>query len=137
MDVRRLTFTVNGDERGALTALEVERDVPFPIQRVFLVHDVAPGVPRGGHAHRDTDQVVLGLAGTVEVRVSDGTDEAVHLLSGPGEGLYVGRMTWIDLARFDPGAICLVLASDRYDRARSLRTWDDYLAAVADTDESR
>ena len=118
---------MNRDERGCLTALEVERDVPFEIRRVFLVHDTVPGVPRGGHAHRSTEQVLVAVSGVVKVRVSDAAEESHHVLEGPGEGLYVGRLLWTDLKEFSEGAVLMVLASDRYDRSRSIRTWEEFI----------
>lgn len=54
-DVREVVFADIGDDRGRLTAVESYAHVPFAIARVFYVHNVASGVPRGGHAHRDTD----------------------------------------------------------------------------------
>ena len=71
-DVHELTFTDVGDDRGRLTAVESGVDVPFAIVRVFYVHDVATGAPRGGHAHRDTDQVITAVSGSLTLAVSDG-----------------------------------------------------------------
>ena len=129
MNVRWLEFTANRDERGCLTALEAGRDLPFKVERIFFVHDTIPGVPRGGHAHRRTDQVLVGLGGTITVTVTDGIEEQSFDLCSPDRGLFVGRMLWTDLQSFTDGAILLVLASDIYDRSQSLRTWDEFLAA--------
>lgn len=131
MDVRPVGFTINRDDRGSLTAIEVEKVVPFAVRRLFLVHDTLPGASRGGHAHRLTDQILIGLGGTVTVQVTDGEAEEIFSLGDPGSGLFVGRMHWTVLQHFTPGSLLLVLASDPYDRTQSLRTWDEFLAAKA------
>ena len=130
MDVRLIPFTGNADPRGTLTAIEEGAHVPFPIKRVFLVHGVEQGVPRGGHAHRDTDQVILAAHGGLAVRVTDGRDEQVFRLEDPATGLYVPRMLWVDLLDFTAETVCLVLASTTYDQSRSIRTWEEYAQTV-------
>ena len=49
------------DSRGVLTAIEGTKDIPFEIKRVFYMHHIERN--RGGHAHRDTDQVVIAISG--------------------------------------------------------------------------
>jgi WxcM-like, C-terminal len=50
------------DPRGSLTFVEGERDIPFPIERVYHLHGVPEVGRRGGHAHRELDEV-LGSTG--------------------------------------------------------------------------
>ncbi|MGH3929946.1 MAG: WxcM-like domain-containing protein, partial [Pseudonocardiaceae bacterium] len=47
------------DERGRLTAIEAGTDIPIVVERVFYVHETTQD--RGGHAHRDTDQVLIAI----------------------------------------------------------------------------
>ena len=126
--VHWIDLPTTSDERGVLTAIESEADLPFGIKRVFLVHDVT--APRGGHAHRDTEQLLVAAYGCIEVRVSDGERHREFTLDAPTRGLYTPPMVFIDLRQFSPGAVCLVLASTHYDRGRSLRTWEAFLKAV-------
>ena len=117
------------DDRGSLSAIESGSDIPFPINRIFYMHDVASGADRGGHAHLETDQFAIALHGSMRVRVSDGESSKIFLLDSPSWGIYLPRLTWTDLYDFSEDAVCLVLASTHYDRAKSLRTWDEYLKA--------
>lgn len=130
MDVRLIPFAANVDPRGTLTAIEDPTHVPFPIRRVFLVHDVDPATPRGGHAHRDTDQVILAAHGALNVRVTDGFEAESFRLDSPTFGLFVPRMLWVDLLDFSSDTVCLVLANTLYDQSRSIRSWDEYADVV-------
>lgn len=114
------------DERGVLTAIESGLDVPFEIRRVFFMRDVRG--ERGGHAHRTTRQLIVPIAGTFTVEVSDGFDTASHHMNDPHRGLYLPPMTWVRLNDFQRDAICLVLADTHYADATYLRDWDDFVA---------
>jgi len=115
------------DSRGRLTAIEGNVHIPFSIARVFYVHQVVPGVDRGGHAHRDTDQVVVGINGSLKADVSDGIAVNTYVLDNPGKGLFMPKMLWVRLYRFSTDGVCLVLADTIYDRSKSIRTWKEYL----------
>ena len=125
--VRWINFQDVTDDRGRLTAIEENVHIPFSIARVFYVHQVVPGVDRGGHAHRDTDQVVVGIHGSLKIDVSDGTIVKTYVLDNPGKGLFVPKMIWIRLHKFSADGVCLVLADTIYYRSKSIRTWKEYL----------
>lgn len=116
------------DARGVLTSVENGIDTPFEIKRVFFVHHVV--TDRGGHAHRDTDQVIVASYGRLRVELSDGTRRADYVLDDPCKGLYVPRMIFISLLDFSEGAVCTVFASTHYDIKRSIRSWEEYLRVV-------
>ena len=55
---------------GILTSLESAIDIPFEIKRIFYMHHVKSD--RGGHAHTDTDQVVIAISGSFKIELFDG-----------------------------------------------------------------
>lgn len=116
------------DDRGCLTAIEGSQAIPFEVKRVFYMHNVVQGAGRGGHAHRDTDQFAVAVHGSLKIVVSDGLESRLVILDNPGWGITLPRLTWTSLIDFSEGAVCLVLASTHYDRLKSIRTWQEYLA---------
>ena len=129
-NVRRIELLHAHDSRGVLTSIEAGQTIPFEIRRIFYMHGTPQGVERGGHAHRDTHQVVVPLAGTFKLDLSDARATQTHLLSDPNMGLYMPPMIFVRLYDFSPGAFCLVLADTHYDRSKSIRTWEEFAAAV-------
>ena len=125
---RWIALPSHADDRGVLTAIESGQDVPFEIARVYFVHHVI--AERGGHAHRDTQQVVTAVHGRCELVLSDGTRERVFTLDDPGRGVLVGPMLFIRMRDFAPGTVVASMASTHYDKNRSLRTWDAFLEAI-------
>ncbi|GAA3592540.1 WxcM-like domain-containing protein [Klugiella xanthotipulae] len=124
----RLTRAI--DLRGSLVAGDVGGDVPFQPQRFFAVHDVPSAEVRGAHAHRECQQFLVCLSGSVHAIVDDGTNREEYVLDSPDRALYMPRMTWGTQYRYSPDAILLVLASLPYDNSDYIRDYDTFLAEV-------
>ncbi len=116
------------DPRGNLTFIE-DSHIPFGIQRVFYLYDVPGGEARGGHAHRELQQLIIATAGSFDVVVDNGRDSARYSLNRSYYGLYVPAMHWTHLENFSSGSVSLVLASLPYEEADYYRDYDEYLAA--------
>jgi hypothetical protein len=126
MASRWITLPYMPDHRGVLTSIESGLDVPFEIRRVFFMRDVRG--ERGGHAHRVTHQLLVPVAGSFRVEVSDGTESGSHTMNDPHRGLLLPPMTWVRLTDFTPDAICLVLADTLYADVSYIRDWDEFVA---------
>jgi oxalate decarboxylase/phosphoglucose isomerase-like protein (cupin superfamily) len=127
---RMLEFPKITDPRGNLTFIEQQRHVPFEVKRVFYLYDVPTGESRGAHAHRKLRQVIICLAGSFDVLVDDGKQKRAIHLNRPWRGLYIPPMIWAAETNFDPGSVCLVLASELYDESDYYRDYDQFVRAT-------
>ena len=127
-NVRWIELKSIQDERGYLTVAEANRIIPFDIKRIFLVHNIVQD--RGGHAHRDTDQVLIAVSGSLTVRVYDGEEHREFFLNDPTKGLLVPRMIFVDLVNFSSGGACLSLANTYYDISMSIRSLGEFEKAI-------
>lgn len=118
------------DARGNLTFLEADRHVPFEFRRIYYLYDVPAGESRGGHAHRQLEQLVIAASGSFDVVLDDGRERKTFTLDHPHQGLYVSHLIWRELEAFSPGAVCLVLASEYYDEDDYIRDFQEFLAAA-------
>jgi len=121
------------DPRGDLTFVEGRSHVPFDIARVYYLYNVPVDSERGGHAHRDLEQVVFALSGSFRIKVDDGFQRSEYWLRDPRKGLYIRSMIWREIDSFSQGAVCMVLASQPYDEADYFREYTDFLQAVGDS----
>ena len=121
------TFT---DPRGNLTFIEGEQHVPFPIRRVYYLYDVPAETKRGGHAHRDLEQVVFALSGSFRMKIDNGHSKSEYWLNSPTKGLYINRMIWREMDNFSQGAVCMVLASQYYTESDYFREYTAFIDAV-------
>lgn len=128
-DVRWIEFLSVADERGVLTALEGEKSIPFEIKRIFYMHHLT-GLKRGEHAHRDTKEVIIAIAGHFKIDLFDGISRKSFMMDNPNRGLYMPEMTWVDVYDFSADAICLVLANTHYDSSQSIRDQNQFLKEI-------
>jgi len=112
---------------GNITSLAGKVDLPFDIQRVYYLYDIPGGAHRGGHAHRDLHQLIVAASGSFDVLINDGNHKRVVQLNQPYNGLLIVPGIWRELIHFSSGAICLVLASHKYDKDDYIRSYDTFL----------
>jgi len=128
--VREITLPQIHDPRGDLTFVEGGNHIPFDIRRVYYLYNVPVDSERGGHAHRDLEQVVFALSGSFRMKIDDGQTKSEYWLRDPRKGLHISRLIWREMDAFSQGAVCMVLASHPYDEADYFRDYDDFLNAA-------
>lgn len=117
------------DARGNLTFIESDKHIPFDIRRVYYLYDVPAGSERGGHAHKELEQLLIPLSGSFDVILDDGERQKKIHLNRPYQGLYICPYIWRQLNNFSSGSVCAVLASKPYDENDYLRHYQDFLLA--------
>ena len=130
--VKMLSFKQNGDERGHLVVIEGNKDIPFDIKRIFYIYGSDPTVVRGQHANRETEFVLVNVAGKSKVKVYDGKgNEAIFMLNRPHTGIYLPTMVWKDMYDFSEDSVLLVLASEAYNPNEYIRNYDEFVEQIA------
>lgn len=132
IDLPRIT-----DPRGNLTFIEGGNHIPFEIARVYYLYDVPGGETRGGHAHRQLEQLIIAMSGAFDVVLDDGTDRRTVSLNRSYYGLYVPRMVWRELVNFSSGSVCTVLASRPYESEDYYYEYDRFRADALRTRPAR
>jgi dTDP-4-dehydrorhamnose 3,5-epimerase-like enzyme len=116
IDLPRIT-----DARGNLSFIEERKHVPFDIKRVYYISNVPNGSTRGGHANRDTEQMIIALNGRFRVRLRETTTEKIFVLDSSDRGLYIPQGIWHRIEDFSQGSIMLALVSSFYDEKDYIR----------------
>ena len=129
-NIRFIELSQIKDSRGDLTFIEGGKHLPFNIARVYYLYNVPVDAERGGHAHKELEQVVFALSGSFRMKIDDGKTKSEYWLRDPRKGLYIKNMIWREMDSFSQGAVCMVLASHWYDEVDYFRDYDDFLTAV-------
>lgn len=125
-----LNFNAKSDNRGSLIALENLKEIPFEIKRIYYIYDTKPEFPRGAHAHRELEQVLIMMEGSCELVLNDGKNIKNIILNRPDMGIFIGKNMWREMKNFSYGAKLLVLASDFYNEKEYIRNYDEFLRIV-------
>lgn len=115
------------DRRGSLTSICRGEHVPFEVVRTYYLYDVPGGASRGGHAHRQLQQLMVSVMGAFDVILDDGSEKRTVRLDRAYHGLYIPPLIWRELVNFSSGAICLVLTSLPYDENEYVRDYEGFL----------
>lgn len=128
---RLIKLQVIGHEHGNIAVMENSAVAPFDIRRVYYVYDVPAGAERGGHSHYDTCELVVALCGSFDVVIDDGLHQRRVSLNSPDKGLLLSTGIWRTLDNFSSGAVCLVLASEKYNESDYIRDYGQFKQLTA------
>ena len=115
------------DLRGNLSFIEEDTHIPFKIRRVYLIYDVPGGEQRGGHAFRETSELIVSLSGSFDVVLKDGTTDWRFTLNRSYYGVLVPRMVWRMLENFSTNSLALILSSTDYSENDYIREWSEFI----------
>ncbi|MFY7846118.1 sugar 3,4-ketoisomerase [Chryseobacterium gambrini] len=117
---------IGSQDLGYITVAEEQKNVPFEIKRVYWTYYTPQDVIRGGHAHKDLQQIIFAVSGTIEFNTLDmeGNNET-FILDTPSKGLYIPKLIWRDI-KFSHSAVLLCLASELYDEKDYFRDFDEF-----------
>jgi len=108
----------------------------FNVKRVYYLYDIPGGSERGGHAHRRLFQLIIAASGSFDVELNDGTNKKKVILNQSDKGLLIYPGIWRELVNFSSGAICLVLASEKYAPDDYIRDYSEFVKYRNDTSNS-
>ncbi len=107
-NVRIISLPKIIDERGNLSFIEENNQIPFIIERSYWIYDVPGGVKRGGHAYKENQEFIVALSGSFDVIIDDGKERKNYSLNRSYDGLYLPKgigslilyIYQIDIAQF-------------------------------------
>ena len=118
------------DERGNLSFVENNAQIPFTIKRTYWLYDVPGGVNRGGHAEKNNEELIIAMSGSFDIIVDDGEEARIFTLNRSYYGLYIPKGAWREILNFSTNAIALEFGSIPYDEKDYIRDYHDFLAYI-------
>jgi dTDP-4-dehydrorhamnose 3,5-epimerase-like enzyme len=127
-----IDLTEINDRSGSLLFAEINKNLPFIVQRFYYIVGVPEGGQRGSHAHKILQQMVVALNGSFEIDLTDGVQNWSFQLGDVAKALYLPPGIWRTLSNFSSGAICLVLASEPYSPNDYIHDYDEFISWKAE-----
>ncbi|GAA0871194.1 FdtA/QdtA family cupin domain-containing protein [Gangjinia marincola] len=124
-DISLISIPKIKEVRGNLGVIEGDV-IPFEIKRVYYLYDVPSDAQRGGHAHKELYQFLIPLSGSFDIKLHDGINKKTIHLNKPDKGLLLVPGIWREMDNFSSGAVCLVLASQKFNEADYIRDFKTF-----------
>ena len=127
--VRVLRLPGNPTGPRQLTFAETPSTCPFPIQRVYWLHNLDENEVRGGHAHRQLSQLIISVSGAFEIELDDSESKRAYRLDSADMALLIPPMIWRTIRVLRPHSCLVVLASAPFDETDYIRDYREFVRA--------
>ena len=126
-DVKEFSLKTFWEPDGKLTPIELDRDIPFEVKRMFYVYDVHDQNDRGKHSHYKTKQLLISVNGVINVKCDDGMGGVREWqLNQPWKALYIPEMIWDEQVYSNHESILLVLSNTLYDKSDYIEDYEQF-----------
>ena len=125
-DVKKFTLKTFTEPDGNLIPIEMDRDIPFEVKRMFYVYDVHDQNDRGKHSHHKTKQILIAVNGGVTVICDDGKKRRNYVLNEPNKALLIPEMIWDEQVYHSESSVLLVLSNTNYDVNDYIEDYDEF-----------
>jgi len=119
------TQTIHDD--GILSILEVGKQLPFAVKRVYTIDNCIPNLVRGRHAHKETCQAMFCLRGSVDLLLDNGVKKEIVRLIAPNIGVLIKPRIWHEMKNISRDALLLMFADRHYNENDYIRNYKDFL----------
>lgn len=120
-----IEFTKLGESSlGYISVAESAGLIPFEIKRVFWTYFTPESIVRGRHAHLNTEQILIAVAGRIVVTTELSNGEIqTFVLDSPNVGVYIPPNAWHTM-QYSHNAVQMVLASTKYNEEDYIRSFE-------------
>jgi len=127
-NIKKLKVPLIKEKNGNLAFVEFRKEKKFNIKRVFFVTTGKSSI-RGKHAHKKISQIIICLAGKIEIECDDGINKKKFVLNKITEGLVIPNMIWSVLNYKSKNSTIAVLCDGYFDEKEYIRNYDKFKKA--------
>ena len=110
---------------GYISVSEKET-LPFVPKRVYWTYYTPESVERGGHAHFELEQVLIAVAGRIELQIELISGERFNfILDSPDFGVFIPKNSWRTM-KYSHNDVQLCIASEEYNEVDYTRDYFEF-----------
>lgn len=117
---------IGNSSLGFITIANCNNFLPFEVKRVYWTYYTPNDVNRGGHSHKELNQIIFAVSGSISFNTEDRYgNKDLFVLDKPNIGLYLPNNIWRDI-QFSHNAVLLCLASEIYKEDDYIRNYTEF-----------
>jgi len=123
-------YTINfpkiGNSSLGYISIAEKNNLPFIAKRVYWTYFTPEDVERGGHSHLELEQILIAVAGKVDLKIETITGEVFEfILDTPNKGVYIPKKSWRTM-KYSHSAVQICIASIEYDENDYVRDYNEF-----------
>ena len=116
---------IGSSQLGYISVSEKD-NLPFVPKRIYWTYFTPEDVVRGHHAHYDLEQILVAVAGKIEVDIILKNSESFQfVLDSPNLGLFIPKMSWRTI-KYSHNAVQMCIASMEYNEKDYIRDYTEF-----------
>lgn len=109
-----IEFPKIGESQLGYISVSEKNNLPFIPKRIYWTYFTPEDVVRGNHAHYELEQILVAVAGKIEVDIVLQNEDSFHfVLDSPNFGLFIPKMAWRTM-KYTHNAVQICIASMEY-----------------------
>lgn len=121
-----IEFPRLGNTMEGYISVAENNTLPFSTNRVYWTYYTPESIRRGGHAHRQLEQILVAVSGKiiVETEMPGGVKER-FILESPNVGLYMPIYCW-HIMQYTHSSVQMCIANMVYDEKDYIRDYNEF-----------
>lgn len=120
-------ININHTSDNILSFLEAD-DIGFVPHRIYYLKNLDTKTERGFHAHKKLKQVIIAMSGSFDIELEGNNRTYSFPLNNSNKALYIPPGYYRIFRNFTKDAVCLVLASEKYEEEDYIRDYKKFKA---------
>jgi len=121
-----IEFPKIGESQLGYISVSEKNNLPFIPKRIYWTYFTPEDVVRGNHAHYELEQILVAVAGKIEVDIVLQNEDSFHfVLDSPNFGLFIPKMAWRTM-KYSHNSVQMCIASMEYDENDYIRNYDQF-----------
>ena len=123
---RIIQFPKIGNAQLGYISIAEKDNLLFTPKRIYWTYFIPEDVERGGHAHIELEQILVAVAGKVELSIETLEGEIYQFtLDHPSKGVFIPKKSWRTM-KYSHNAVQMCIASIEYDEKDYIRDYDQF-----------
>ena len=121
-----IEFSKRGDSSIGYISVAERENLSFIPKRIYWTYYTPESVQRGGHAHIELEQILIAVAGKIDLTIETSNGEVFEFcLDSPNKGVFIPKMSWRTM-KYSHNAVQICIASIEYDEKDYIRSYDEF-----------